>query len=93
MFYQLLVESSRDYHSFEANDSSVQFIEPDAMGGVTTLRLDFSRDELDDFTKLIESVWRHIINLDLPDTSNYDTTYKGILKFENDLIHNTANID
>ncbi len=46
----------------------------------------YSKEELDRFAILIGKVWKHIIELDLPDTSHYEPTYKGLLAFEQDLI-------
>ena len=41
---------------------------------------------MDRFIQLIGKVWKHIIELDLPDTSAYEQNYKGLLAFEQDLL-------
>jgi hypothetical protein len=64
----------------------MQFVEPTKSGEIISLDTDFSSDELDHFSKLINAVWEHIIQLNLPDTSSYDQSLKGILTFEQDLI-------
>ena len=82
MFYQLLVENSRDYHTYTIKNSLLSFVEPDANGDIHTLSAEFTDQEYTDFKKLVESVYHHIINLDLPDVSNYSEDVKGILEFE-----------
>ena len=37
-----------------------------------------SREEIDDLKKLIQVVYDKIINLDLPDISKYEKSYRGI---------------
>jgi hypothetical protein len=87
MFYKLLVENSRDYHNYRVESATIQFVEPDNGGKIINLPLDFNDDDIAQFKKLINAVWTRIINLDLPDISNYDASYKGVLAFENDLIN------
>jgi len=87
MFYQLLVESSRDYSNFTFTGGRLQFVEPDMKtGDILSLEDNFSREELTEFTRLINVVWRRITTLDLPDISGYSADYKGMLQFENDLL-------
>jgi len=45
----------------------------------------FDTAELAAFITLLKAVWRHIMNLDLPDTSKYEPTFAGMLAFEDDL--------
>lgn len=87
MFYQLLVESSRDYRNFTFTGGRLQFVEPDMKtGDILSLEDTFSREELTKFTQLIEIIWRKITSLDMPDISDYSADYKGMLQFENDLL-------
>lgn len=86
IFYKLMVENSRDYHNFNINSATIRFVEPTMSGDIVSLDVEFDSAELDRFTKLINAVWSHIIKLDLPDISDYEPTYKGILAFEQDLI-------
>ena len=86
MFYKLMVENSRDFHNYEINLGIIRFIEPTSNGDIISLEDNFDPDELERFSKLINTVWTHIIKLDLPDISKYDPTHKGILAFEQDLI-------
>ena len=87
MFYQLLVENSRDYGNFTFTGGRLQFVEPDMKtGDILSLEDTFSREELVEFMQLIEIIWRKITTLDLPDISDYSADYKGVLQFEKDLL-------
>ena len=87
MFYQLLVESSRDYGNFTFAGARLQFVEPDIKtGDILSLEDTFSEEELAEFARLIGVVWRKITTLDLPDISGYSADYKGMVQFEDDLL-------
>ena len=86
MFYKLLVEYSRDYHSYTVTQGVLQFVEPTSTGAIAALDLSFTDEELERFKKLIEVVWRHIMALDLPNTDTYEQSYKGMLAFEDALV-------
>lgn len=86
MFYKLLVENARDYRGYQVEKGIMQFVEPTNSGNILTLDTEFNSEELDRFKKLIDAVWTHIKQLNLPDISSYDPSYKGILAFEQDLI-------
>lgn len=86
MFYQLLVEGSRDYSQYRFQSGVLQFVEPTQSGDIVSLELNFSEEKLDEFRKLIMAVWQRIMTLDLPDTSQYEPSLKGILQFEADLL-------
>ena len=88
MFYKLLVENSRDYHGYVVESGVLQFIEPSYKGEVLSLESSFSSQELEEFSRLIQVVWSCIINLDLPDTSNYSDDYNGMMAFEKYLLDN-----
>ncbi len=86
MFYQLLCSNSRDYSKYDFSRGVLQFVEPDTLGRIHALDATFTNDELADFAKLIGAVWRCITTLDFPDVNQYESTYKGILQFETDLV-------
>ena len=91
MFYQLLVESSRDYGNFSFTGARLQFVEPDMKtGDILSLEDTFSREELAEFARLINAVWRKITTMDLPDISGYSADYKGMVQFEEDLLTKAA---
>lgn len=86
MFYQLLIENSRDYRKYAFGGGVLQFVEPDSHGEIYALEASFTSDELARFRTLIDAVWRAITTLDLPDSSVYEPNFKGILAFEQDII-------
>jgi DNA helicase-2/ATP-dependent DNA helicase PcrA len=86
MFYQLLTSNSRDFSKYTFEKGMLQFVEPTLNGDIVHLEAQFTRDELETFTKLLTAVWQHITTLNLPDTNSYEPSYKGILAFEQDLL-------
>lgn len=86
MFYKLLVENARDYRGLRVESGILQFIEPSSSGAILSLETDFNVSDQERFGELIGAVWRHIIDLNMPDTSGYEQSIKGILAFEQDLI-------
>jgi hypothetical protein len=45
-----------------------------------------TKEDVDYLSRLIEAVWKRIINLDLPDVTKYPETLEGIKQFEADLL-------
>ena len=88
MFYKLLVEASGQYPGYHIVSGQLDFIEPDSNGHLHSPTLVYDEIDMEDFKKLLRSVWRHIIQLDLPDISGYSNDYRGIVDFENWLIEN-----
>lgn len=86
MFYQLLVGQSRDYGRYQFDGGVLQFVEPARNGDICQLDATFTEVELDEFSRLIQAVWHHIMALDLPDVSGYTATLQGIHQFERDLL-------
>lgn len=86
LFYKLLVEHARDFRGFIVKKGIMQFIEPTKQDDISILETDYSTEDIARFKKLINAVWDKIIKLDMPDISNYEPNYNGILQFENDLI-------
>lgn len=86
LFYKLLVESSRDYHTYTVGSCSLEFIKPTKQGTIQSLSAEFSHDDIERLKQLIIAVWKHICSLTIPDVSQYPATYKGVLQFEQDLI-------
>jgi DNA helicase-2/ATP-dependent DNA helicase PcrA len=88
MFYKLLVEQSRDWHEYTVHSGHIEYVEPTIGGDIISLDTEFTSTEQERLQQLIAAVWRHIINLDMPDVSGYEPTLKGMLSFEQDLIDN-----
>jgi len=85
MLYKLLAENSVDFGGFTVIKGVLEFIEPDDNRQIHALQMGFDTAELAAFITLLKAVWRHIMNLDLPDTSKYEPTFAGMLAFEDDL--------
>ena len=88
MFYKLLVEASGQYPGYHIVSGQLDFIEPDSNGQLHSPMLAYDEIDMEDFKKLLRSVWRHIVQLNLPDISGYSNDYQGIVDFENWLIEN-----
>lgn len=86
LFYSILTKGSRDFSRYSVSESSIQFVEPTKSGDIIKLTASFTREEEERLRKLINIVWGHITSLDMPDTSNFEPTYKGMLAFEDYLI-------
>lgn len=87
LFYKLLIEHSREWQRYTMSCGVLQFVEPNPAGEIVSLELtDIDPDELSRFTQLIRAVWRHIHDLNFPDTSAYEQSIVGIRQFEDDLL-------
>lgn len=86
MFYKLLIENSQSYSKYQVKRGVLQFVEPSTSGQILALDTEFSSSELDQFSLLIQAIWQHITDLNLPDISQYDQNYKGVLVFEQYLV-------
>lgn len=89
LFYKLLVEHSRDYGHYSVEKGCLSFVEPTKSGEISHLEFGFDTEDLERSRLLIAAVWKHITSFDLPDTSEYEASYKGLLAFEQDLIDGT----
>ena len=82
--YKLLLENSIHYKDLPVGKLSLWFVEEEIF---TELVLDASDMEVERTRKLVEAVYKKIVNLEItPDISKYGETYKGLLQFEEDLI-------
>lgn len=86
IFYKILVENSADFHNYTVKDGQLAFIEPTGAGESILLSLDLTNEDVERTEKLIKAVWKHIVELNLPDISAYSPDLKGVLAFEQDLI-------
>src|SRR5690606_3115511 len=89
LFYDLLVGGSRDFSKYSIDTCAIQFVEPTRSGDIVSLEASFTEEERERLRRLIKAVWKHITTLEMPDTSNFEPTYKGILAFEDSLIDET----
>jgi len=86
IFYKILIENSRDYAKNNVSEAKLIFVEPNKDDEIVELSIDFTQEEIDRTKKLIQVVWNHVINLNLPDISEYSKNLKGIKAFEDKLL-------
>lgn len=87
MFYQLLVNHSRDYAKYIVDKVALEFVEPTSQNEIVRLEAHFSTDDIERFAELVKIIWHRITTLDFPSTDAYDQTYQGMLLFEDDLLN------
>jgi DNA helicase-2/ATP-dependent DNA helicase PcrA len=87
VFYKLLVENSRDFGKYTVNTGSLEFLDlPKGQDKIVILNTEIGDQEAVELSKLIQVVYKKIINLDFPDISKYEPNLKGIEEFIQDLI-------
>lgn len=87
-FYKLLVKRSRKFNNYNVKNAFIEYVNPKiSSDDITRLDLNYQKQEMSEFIKLLEAVWEHISNLNFPDVSKYQADIKGIKKFEDDLIN------
>jgi DNA helicase-2/ATP-dependent DNA helicase PcrA len=84
IFYALLLAEDRNIGT-ESIQGQMVYVESDSKEALTKAYSP-NREDIERVRKLIDAVWRKIINLDLPDTSSYSQNIDGILAFEKDLL-------
>ncbi len=70
-FYKFLIEGSREYANYKVIGGRLDYIAADDEGRIHSLELQFKDDEAARIRTLIDAVYRSIINLDLPDISEF----------------------
>jgi DNA helicase-2/ATP-dependent DNA helicase PcrA len=84
-FYALLVGQSARFKKAGIIRAQMLYVEAEQTSQIA-LGLNPAPQELDRLRRLIEAVWRHVIDLNFPDTNGYSQDASGIEQFENDLI-------
>lgn len=85
LFYKLLVEGSNSFRGTKVIKGIIDFVEP-KKGSIVSLETAFDDMEVERLSRLIEVVFKKIVDLDFPDVSKYSPDAKGIERFENDLL-------
>lgn len=86
MFYRLLIENSREFNGYKMASSRLEFVEPTKAGDSVALNAQYTEEELVHFKQLVKAIWQRIMDCNFADTSDYEQNYKGILRFERDLL-------
>jgi len=85
-FYKFLIEGSHSWQNYTVKSARLEFVEPNQQGKIAEpLYIDFNNDEEIELKKLIQSIWSHITQVDMPDVTNYSSDYKGTQMFIEDL--------
>lgn len=83
-FYKFLIKGSSTWKDYSVESARLEFVEPDKNGAgelQPPLYVEFNADEEAQMKQLIASVWKHIMELDFPDISDYDKSPSGTKKF------------
>jgi DNA helicase II / ATP-dependent DNA helicase PcrA len=87
--YKILIEKARSFAGYSVKTGRLMFVEPDANGQVRSLELNFKDEELQETERLLQALWKHVLELNFPDTSTYEPNLRGIRSFEQDLLEGT----
>lgn len=86
-FYKLLVEHSTTFKNYQVSGGRLDFIQADQTNQPLSLALKYETDYMYRFIKLIEAVFKHILDLNFPNVNSYKPNTTGIMQFEDDLIN------
>jgi DNA helicase II / ATP-dependent DNA helicase PcrA len=93
LFYKLLVENSGSYGGHTVNTGRLEFPNVNDVhryNFIPTLDLQLQQVELQKLERLIQAVWKRIMNFDFSLTRDYDTSYAGTLEWIKDLLEERA---
>ncbi len=85
-FYHFLAKGSAHFGTNSIEQTALQFVEPNEDNEILRLEYHVTPQDLERLEQLIQVVWKHIMELDFPDTSSYSLDLKGVKQFEDDLL-------
>lgn len=88
LFYKLLIEGSSTFKDLKVREGKLEFIE-EKKSENRILAMNFNSEESERLKLLISVVYSKIKNLDFPNVSEYGTSEKEHVRFEDDLINGT----
>ncbi len=68
-FYKFLIENCRAYQNYRVTNGRIDYISADSDGDIVPLELKFNDKEAEQIKQLIAVVYKHIKELDFPDTT------------------------
>lgn len=89
MMYKLLINGSNQFKGYQVTGARISFVEPDSRDKIIQLDYTYDDAKLIQFSKLVKCVWDKIQLLDFEISSNYEASFKGIIEYENNLLHNS----
>ncbi len=87
MMYKLLVENSRQFVGYTVTGARLEFVEPDEHGEVAPLDYTYDNEKLTRLECLVKRVWSRIQNMNFDHLDDYESSYKGIMELEDDLVN------
>ncbi|MFA5830022.1 MAG: ATP-dependent DNA helicase [Candidatus Gracilibacteria bacterium] len=86
IFYKILVENARDFKGrYKVRNGFLEFLQP-INDEIKLLELNISEEETEKMKKLIQVVYRKIVDLDFPDVTDYEKNVEGIQCFVDNLL-------
>jgi len=85
LFYCLLIQNSPRFKSATSLQAQMVYVEAEKASELR-LGLEPTKPSLQRLSELTEAVWKHVMDLNFPDVSQYSSDIDGITSFENDLL-------
>lgn len=87
IFYKLLIENSRDFHTYKVHNGYLEFLSPSHNENLIVLPYTITPEDVARLKKLIVKVYNKIQALDFVDINTYEPTLEGMIQFEDDLLN------
>jgi RecB family exonuclease len=85
IFYYVLIKNSALYKNYSVDKARLIYVESESYKEMVK-EYSPKDDEIKIVEKLIPIIWRHVQDLNFPDTSHYEASYGGIKQFISDLL-------
>lgn len=86
-FYKILIDNSPQYRGYRVVKGTIQFIEPSKKSShIESIDLLYEEEYYQRLLKLIKVVWDNTMDLNFPNTNDYEQSISGTNKFERFLL-------